>query len=162
MIERWRARPVNPPRLFAHREHSKAGALSRSEVHVAHFGEGIAHRVVDRSLADLASLDVGDWDSESESDRRRGQQLVAVGDQQHEVRPQSTEQIGEPERCDPDGFRHSNISVRAEQAFDWQYILESISLHLANGTAELWREMCGDGDDAQIDIFSGGQIFQRP
>src|SRR5260370_3203799 len=77
MVQRRRARPVHAPAFLAHRQHSQPRILGGREVDMAHLSQGVADRVIDGPLADLASLDVRDWDPQRQSDRARSKQLVA-------------------------------------------------------------------------------------
>ena len=77
---------MNAPRLLAHGDHPPARQFGRREVQMRHLGESVADLVVDGALADFAAFDVRHGDTQCECHRRRSQHLVAIGDQQQQVR----------------------------------------------------------------------------
>ncbi len=85
---------VDTPGFFAHGDDAAAGGFSRREVDVSELGEGVADLVVDGALADFATFDVGDGNSQSERDAGGCHHLVAIGDEEHEVGTPGSERVG--------------------------------------------------------------------
>ena len=85
-IETRRADAMNPPVLLPHGQHPLSRRFGRGEVDVAELGQRIAHRIVDGPFADVAALNVGDRYSQRQRNGGRRQILVAICNQQQQIR----------------------------------------------------------------------------
>ena len=92
----------------------------------------------------------------------RGQHLVAVGDEQQQIRPPRSECIGQAQNGKTDGFGHSGVGVGAEQALDARLNGKAVALDLVQRVSELRREMRAESEDAQLDFRTAGKLAQRP
>ncbi len=72
------------------------------------------------------------------------------------------EGIGQREDSDADAFGHADVGVGAEQALDAGGDGETVFFDLADGRAELRREVGGHDDEAEIDVRMVGEEAQRP
>ncbi len=153
---------MDTPGLFSHGDDASAGVVCRGEVDVAHFSERVSNGVVDGALADLATLDVGDGDTQGKGDGGGREHLVAVGDEQEEVGAQISEQVGKAEHGDADGLGHSDVGVGAEKAFDAPGDGEAVMFDLLHGRTEGRGEMRAHGDELEVDCRMRGQVVQRP
>jgi len=71
--------------------------------------------------------------SQGECDRGRREHLIAVGDQQQNVRAPGGERVGQAEDGEADGFGHPGVGVGAEQALDAGLDGEAVALDLLDG-----------------------------
>ena len=152
MVERRRSGAMHAPLLFAHGDDAGARRLGGCEMHVAQLGERVADRVVNGAFADFAAFDVRDGDAQRQRDGRRRQHLVAVGDEEQQIGTHLAQAVGEPERRHADGFRHADVGVRTEQAFDARVDGKAGLLDFAAVLAEFRRQMRTDRDDRQVDL----------
>ena len=112
MVERGRAGAMHTPWLLAHRDHALSRGFSGGEMDVRQLGERVAYVVVDCALLDFAALDVRDGNTQSERDRGGREHLIAVGDEQQQVRPPGGERVGKAEDGEADGLGHPGVGVR--------------------------------------------------
>jgi hypothetical protein len=96
IVEPGRARDDDPPGLLAELPHPVAVFRGGHEVEVRELGEGVPEGVVDRPAGELAAVQVGHGDPEREGRHRGGEHLVAVAEDDQEVRPARGERAGEP------------------------------------------------------------------
>jgi len=162
LIKRRAAREMHSPRFFAHMKDAFAGVLRAGEVEVSHFCNCVADGVVDGTFADFATLDVGDGNAQSEGNGGRSEHFVAVGGEEDDVGAHFSQGVGQAEGRDADGFRHADVGVGTEQAFDGDVRSEVFPVKFLTGMTELWREMRAHADDAQIDLGMSGEVFQDP
>src|ERR1700730_1977958 len=111
MIQGRSACPVHTPRFLAHGNHPPASGMCRSEVDVAHVCSSVSSSAIDSPLANFASLDMRNRNSQSECNGSRCQHFVTVGDQQEKVGTHLAKQVGETKRCDSNGFGHTNVTI---------------------------------------------------
>src|SRR5208337_3137891 len=131
-------------------------------MNVTHLRQGVAHGVVNRAFADFAALDVRDGNAQCQSHGGGGQHLVAVRDQEQQVRPQASKQIGQAEDGNANGLGHSDVAIGAEQAFDARVDGEAVFLDLLERVAKLRRKVRPEGDDSQIYGIGLRKIAQWP
>ena len=162
VVERGRAGTVDAPRLFAHADDAVASGFGGGEVDVGHLGDGVAHGVVDGAFADFAAFDVRDGNAQGERDAGGGEHLVAVGDEQEQVGAHLRERVGEAEDGEAHRLGHAGIGVGVEEALDARGDWESVAFDLADGVAELRREMRGHDDELQVDVGMCGEFPQGP
>jgi len=162
MIERWRASPENPARLFAHRDYALPCGGRRGEMKVSKLCERVAHLVVDRALRNLASFNVRDGNAQCQSYRSRSQHLVPVGDEQQNVGTPCRECIGKPENRNPDRLGHAGVGVGTEQAFNACLNRKSVAFDFLEREPEFRGKMRTQREDAQIDFGVGRELAQRP
>ena len=112
---------------------------------VGQLGNRIAHLVVNRSLAHLATLDVGNGDTQRKRHGRGRQHFIAVGDQQQQVGTPRGQSVGQAEDRDADRLRHAGIGIGAEQALYPRLDRKPFAFDLGNGGAEFGREMRPEG-----------------
>ena len=133
-------------------------AFGRSEVNVAHFGERVSHGIVDGSLADLTAFNMCDGNTQGESHSRGGEHLIAVRDQQQQIRPHLPQQVGQGKHSHAQCLCHAHIGIRAEQTLEPGGNGETILLNLFHRLPELGREMCAQHDQLQVDVFVPRQV----
>jgi len=131
-------------------------------VQVAQLGQCVPHRVVDRTLADLAAFDVRDGNAQAQRHRRGGEQLVTIGDEQQQVRSHPRQDLGQAERGHTDRLGHPDVAVGAEQALDALVDPQAVVLDFSNGLTELPGQLRADDDQTEIDLRVGVEIVQDP
>ena len=129
---------------------------------VAKLGQGIADRIVDRALADLAAFYMGDRNPQRQRDACRRQHFVSIGDDQHQVGPVAGQYFGQPQRRQPYGFAHADIAVGTEQALDRFIDDKTLALDFVGGRAKFGRQVGAHDDQFRFDPRVGQHMPQRP
>ena len=150
------------PRLLTHGNHAEAGGFSGGEVDVSQLGESVADLIVDSSLRDFATFDVGDGNAQGQRNGSGRHHLIAVGDEQQQVWTPGGERVSQAEDGDADGLGHAGVGVGAEQALDARENRKSVALNFRDCVAELRRQMRAQCEDAQFHARMCGQFTQRP
>ena len=162
MIQRWRPDAMHPPRLLAHCDDAPCGGRRRGEMDVAHHRQGVADGVVDRALAALAPLHVGDGDPHGQGGAGGPEHLGAIGDEQEQVGTIALEDLGEAERGPADRPRDVGLGVRFPEAFNAGGDGEAIGLDDVDGVSILGTKV-GPGDEKPNgQVGTGGQLAQGP
>ena len=94
-VEAGGAGDQHPVRLLAHLDDAIAVYAVGDEVQVAHFGQRMADRLVDRALGQLAAMDMRNRQRERQRRQRRRDHVVAVADEEQNVGPRPDEGAGE-------------------------------------------------------------------
>ena len=162
MVQRRRARMVNPPRLLAHGNHPPPRGWRRCEVDVRHLGKRVPHLVVDCALRNLPALNVSNRNPQRQRHRCRRKHLIAVGNQQQDVGPPRRERIGKPQHRQADCLGHAGGGVRTQQALDLCLDGKPIPFHLRPRVAELRGKMRSHHKNAQLNIRVPRQFLERP
>src|ERR1700722_1214173 len=114
MVERRSSGSMDAPRFFAHRDHSLPRALRRSEMNVAHHRERISDCVIDRAFANFPAFDVRDGNAQRQSNGRRREHFVAIGDKQKYIWTYAAENFRKAKRGDTNRLGNSYVRAGAE------------------------------------------------
>ena len=131
-------------------------------MYVAEFGQGVADRIVDRALADLAAFYMGDRNTQRQRDAGRRQHFVSIGDDQHQVRPVAGQYFGQPQRRQPYRFAHPDIAVGTEQALDRFIDGKTLAVDFVDGRAKFGCQVGAHDDQFRLDPRMGQHMPQRP
>ncbi len=129
---------MNAPSFFSHGDHAVARRLRGREMDVAHLGQRVSDRVVNRAFADFAAFDVRDRDSAAPEPptpapafRNDPRSAKASPD------ASAPENVGEAQRGHADGLGHAHVAVGAEQAFHARVDVEAFLLDFLNGRSRI-------------------------
>ena len=98
VVEPRRPDDADAPRLLAHRSHALRVGTRRDEVEVAQLRHGVPDRLVDEAFGRFAAVEVRDRHPEQRGDGRDRKQLVAIAEDDHELRPEAGERPGQARR----------------------------------------------------------------
>jgi rhodanese-related sulfurtransferase len=93
---------------------------------------------------------------------RKGQQLIAVRDQQEQVGTHLPQGIGKAQCGHADSLRHPHVRIGTQKALDARINSESILFNLLHSVPKFRRQVRSDHDDAQIDFRVRGEVAPRP
>ena len=153
---------MDAPGFFTHGDDTAAGGFSGGEVDVGELGEGVADGVVDGALRDFAAFNVSDGDAEGEGDGGWGEHLIAVGNEEEEVRTPGGECVGQAEGGEADGLGHAGVGIGAEEALYAGDDGETVAFDFTDGVAEFGRVMGAEGEEAEVDCGVGGEFTEGP
>ena len=102
----------------------------------------------------LPAFDMRDWNPQGQRNGGRRQHLVAVRDEQQQVRTHPSEAIRQAESRHANALRHADIGIRTEQAFDAVCDLQAVALNLTNRMAELGRQVRAHYDELQVHFWA--------
>ena len=162
VVEGGCAGVMNSAWLFAHGDDSAARGGRGGEVDGCEFGEGVADVVIDGALGDFAAFNVSDGDAQREGNGGWGEHLIAVGDEQQNVRAPGGKRVGKTEDGEADGLGHTGVGVGTEQALDAGLDGEAVALDFFDGGTEVGREMGAENEDGEVDFRVHGEFAQRP
>ena len=124
---------------------------------MAELGEGVADGIVNRAFAHLAAFDVGDWYAKSEGYGCGRQHFITVRNEKQQIGAHLAEAVGQAERRKAESFRHADVGVGAEEAFEAGVDVEAVFLDFGNGVAELGGEVGSERDELEVQL----RIAQR-
>ena len=141
---------MNAPFFFVHGDDAAARFERGSEMDVAHLGEGVAHGVIDRAFADLATFDVSDRNAQGKRDGSGREHFVAIGNQEKNVRAHLAEAIGQAERSHANGLGHADVGIGTKQTLELRGDGKAVFFDFADGVAELGRKVRAEDDEFEI------------
>src|ERR1035438_4263194 len=153
---------MNAPRLFPQANNAAPCGFCGSKMHVGHLRQGVAHLVIDSSLAHLAAFDMSQGNAQRQCGRSRGQHLIAIGNQQQQIRPPRSERIRQAQNRETNRLRHARVRVRTEQTLDPRLDRKSIALDLVDRRPKFRRKVRPKRKNAQLDLRMRLKLAQRP
>ena len=115
------------------------------------FGDGVTRALVD-GAGDFPALDMHDADVHVRRGDGGGERLVAVSDEQHEIRRQALEFTGELDYAETDGLGHRRGGGAFELDINFAVDAEPIAAHDLDGPAEAPEHHGARGDHLHFDF----------
>src|SRR5258708_6340669 len=129
---------------------------------MTHLRQGIPNSIVNCAFADFTTLDVCDWNAQSQSNGSWGKHLVSIRYQKQQIGSHGSKQVGKTQDSNANRFGHSDIAIRTEQAFDASADNEAVLLDLLEGMAKFRRKVRPKNHDSKIHRICFRQISQGP
>ncbi len=112
------------------------------KVQAGHLADGMAEGIVESAIGHIAAAEMGDGNLLHEGRLRRGEDLVAVAQQQHEIRPQLVEGRGEAGDTLADRLRHGRRVIAFAQRLDPLCDRDSVGGDLIHRHADSVPDAC--------------------